>query len=189
MKKNFKSVLIALLSVLMIGLIGCGNDKTTTENSNSQTNTPTTKEEYAKYLDERYNYYLGDSKLTTDYNVYADDFKYTGSNEEFVTAYGDAYGTLKTQLLSLKSDLETNVQKGTDEVDELNQNVITSIDKTVASIDDFDENYKTNVKDYGTLTNDDMIKGFQSIGRAPYDARTELDKLVKDAKNTLNIKH
>ena len=84
--------------------------------------------------------------------------------------------------------METNIKKGTSEVDKLNQEVITSIDKVVLSIDDFNQSYSTKVKDYGTLAKDEMVKGMQAVGRVPHDARMELDRLVKDAKNTLGIK-
>lgn len=187
MRKKLKSILLIALSVLMLGLVGCGDDKAASDSDTSSKDTPTTKEEYVKYLNDRYNYYLSDSKLTTDYNIYVDDFNYNGTNEEFITAYGDAYSTLRTQLLALKSDLESKVKKGTTEVDKLNQKVITSIDKVVISIDDFDQSYSTKVKDYGTLAKDDIVKGMQALGRVPHDARMELDKLVKDAKNTLGI--
>lgn len=187
MRKKLKSLLLITLSLLMLGLVGCGDGKTTSDSDTSSKDTPTTKEEYAKYLNDRYNYYLSDSKLSSDYDIYVDSFTYNGTNEEFLTAYGDAYGTLRTQLLALKSDLETNIKKGTSEVDKLNQEVITSIDKVVLSIDDFNQSYSTKVKDYGTLAKDEMVKGMQAVGRVPHDARMELDRLVKDAKNTLGI--
>lgn len=60
-----------------------------------------------KYLNYRYNYYLRNSKLSADYR--------------------NSYDTLRTQLLALKADLETNVKKDTSQVDKLNQEVITSM--------------------------------------------------------------
>ncbi|GAA0692516.1 MULTISPECIES: hypothetical protein [Clostridium] len=188
MKIKLRSLLLIVLSIFMIGLVGCGNDKASSDNNNSSSDTATTKEEYVKYLNDRYTHHLGNSALSNDYNIYSDNYSFKGTNEEFITGYGTAYGNLKTQLTSLKKVLETNVKKGTTEVDKLNKDVMDSIDKTIASIDKFNETYSTKVKDYGSSTKEEMITGFKDIGKAPHDARMELDKLVKDAKNTLGVK-
>lgn len=193
MIKNIKLLSILILAMLMLIFVGCSNntsDKnnsgTTTENNSTNT-TATTKQDYEKYLSERYDYYFDNTKLYDDYDIYSDDFNFNGTNEEFITVYNNSYADLKTNLEAFKKDLQSYVKKGTPEVDKLNEQVITSIDKSINSTDKFTADFATKTKDYATLTKDEMVKGLKDIGRIPHDARMELDKLVDDAKEKLGM--
>lgn len=193
MKFKIKSLLIVSLSISMLLLSGCGNDTSnnvsdnsnntnTTDNSaadnstnnNSNNTAAPTNEEYYTYLTDRYNYYFDNYALDTTY-------------DEFITVYNGNYEDLKRDLVSFKNDLETNVAKGNAEVDKVNAEVITSIDKAIISVDDYNSTFSEKAKDYAKLSKDEIIKGLRALARAPHDARMELHKLVTDAKNTLGI--
>ena len=203
MKSNFKPLLFFLLSVLMVTMVGCSNTKTNTNaNTNGTTNgntapenntsaskvNPPTNEEYYTYLTDRYNYYFKDNPLDTTYDIFVDDYVYDNTYDEFITAYNGSYDELKVNLEAFKNDLENNVAKGNTEVDKVNAEVITSVDKAIISVDDYSSTFTEKAKDYATLSKDEVIKGLRGLARAPHDARVELDKLINDAKNTLNIK-
>lgn len=206
MKKNIKGLILSVLLVAMamVSLVGCGDsDKNTNQDnqgsgstsqnsseSNKQENTtPMTKEEYESYLTERYDYYFDNDTVDAEYeiyDIYDDNFDY-GVYDEFITGYTDFTNKERANLEAFKKDLETNVRKGTPEVDKLNDQVITAIDKAIVETDKYTETFAEKTKDYGTLAKDEVIKGLRDIGRIPHDARVELDKLVDDAKNTLGI--
>ena len=184
MKSKFKLLALTLVSLLMLTMAGCGCNSAKDDTAQK----PPTNEEYYNYLNERYNHYFKDSKLNNDYDIFAEDFTYDGTYEEFIGAYNNSYNDLKTNLEAFKNDLENNVVKGNAEVDKKNQEVITSIDKNITEVDKYTSGFATETKDYATLGKDEVIKGLRAIGRAPHEAKLELDKLVDDAKNSLGIK-
>ena len=206
MKFKIKSLLLVSLSISMLLLSGCGNDTSnnvsdnsnntnTTDNSaadnstnnNSNNTAAPTNEEYYTYLTDRYNYYFDNYALDTTYDIYVDDFTFDDTYDEFITVYNGNYEDLKRDLVSFKNDLETNVSKGNAEVDKVNAEVITSIDKAIISVDDYNSTFSEKANDYAKLSKDEIIKGLRALARAPHDARMELHKLVTDAKNTLGI--
>ncbi|SCI72948.1 Uncharacterised protein [uncultured Clostridium sp.] len=190
--KNIKLVSALLLAMLLTTFISCSNNDSTTNDStntteNNTSTTATTKEDYEKYLTERYDYYFDNSKLDNDYDIYSDDFTFNGTNEEFLVAYNNSYNDLKTNLEAFKNDLNNYVKKGTSEVDKLNADVITNIDKAIASVDDYTGSFAEKTKDYATLAKDEMVKGLKDIGKASHDAMEDLDNLVDNAKAKLGI--
>lgn len=194
--KNIKLVSALLLALLLTTFIGCSNNDSSTNDSqnNSQTTnenntstTATTKEDYEKYLTERYDYYFDNSKLDNDYDIYSDDFTFNGTNEEFLVAYNNSYNDLKTNLEAFKNDLNNYVKKGTPEVDKLNADVITNIDKAITSVDDYTGGFAEKTKDYATLAKDEMVKGLKDIGKASHDAMDNLENLIDNAKEKLGI--
>ena len=198
MRKNNKLILGLLLTLFMLTLVACGtnktsgkeNNKTPATNNASNNTAPMTKEEYAKYLSERYDYYFDNDtveKQYETYNIYNDTFDYSGTYNEFITGFTNFYGAQRDNLKAFKKDLETNVRKGTPEVDKLNQEIITAIDKAILADDKYHEGFGTTTKDYGTLAKDEVIKGLRDIGRAPHEARVELDELIDNAKDKLGI--
>lgn len=198
MRKNKKLILGLLLTLFMLTLVACGTNKTSGKENNktpatdnaSNNTAPMTKEEYAKYLSERYDYYFDNDtveKQYETYNIYNDTFDYSGTYNEFITGFTNFYGVQRDNLKAFKKDLETNVRKGTPEVDKLNQEIITAIDKAILADDKYHEGFGTTTKDYGTLAKDEVIKGLRDIGRAPHEARVELDELIDNAKDKLGI--
>ena len=119
MKKRFKLLSLLLLSLLLFGLVGCGDNKS----NDSTAKNPPTNQEYFDYLTERYNYYFSNSALDTTYDIYVDDFTYDNTYYEFITSYTGSYNQLKTNLEAFKNDLKNNVVKGNDEVDKYNQEI------------------------------------------------------------------
>lgn len=193
MKKNFKVISLLLLSLLLFGLVSCGdnntnNDSTNTKNNSTDTKNPPTNQEYYNYLTERYNHYFNNDTLDATYDIYVDDFTYDNSYDEFITAYNGSYDQLKTNLEAFKSDLENNVVKGNTEVDKYNQEVITATDKAIIAVDDYTGGFTEKAKDYATLSKDEVIKGLRSLTLGAHNAKMDLDNLVKDAKNKLGIK-
>lgn len=182
--KNIKVISSLLLAILIMTLVSCSNNGSNTNNTSSN---PTTKEEYANYLEERYNYYFGDSSIYNNYDIYEEDFTFNGTTEEFITAYDDSYINLKSDLESFKADLKNFVKSGTPEVDKLNAEVITDIDKAIVSVDDYNAGVAEKTKDYATLAKDEVIKGFRNIGKASHDAMDNLENLVDNAKDRLGI--
>lgn len=184
MKKRFKLLSLLLLSLLLFGLVGCGDNKS----NDSTAKNPPTNQEYFDYLTERYNHYFSNSALDTTYDIYVDDFTYDNTYYEFITSYAGSYTQLKTNLEAFKSDLENNVIKGNDEVDKYNQDVITTTDKAIIAVDDYNGSFVEKTKDYATLSKDEVVKGLRNLTLEAHDARIELKNLVNDAKNKLGIK-
>lgn len=193
MLKKTKFTVSLILSALMLLSVGCSSNNTTDDQSNmdnsSEINTAnaTTKEDYEKYLNQRYEYYFDNSKLYNEYDIYSDNFMYDGTNEDFVSMYDTEYNNLKTNLESFKNDLTTNVVRGDAEVDKYNDSVISSIDNTISSINQFGTDFSTKAKDYVTLTTDEMVQGVRDLGKLPHEARLKLDDLVENAKDALGI--
>ena len=187
MKKNLKSLSLFLVSLIMLTLVGCSNNKTSNNSSNSATNTPPTNQEYYDYLTERYDHYFKDNLLNTTYDIYVDDFTYDNSSDEFITAYNGSYDELKADLEAFKKDLQDNVVKGNAEVDKFNQEVITATDKAIISVDDYNGSFSEKAKDYATLSKDEVVKGLKSIGLDVHNAKLDLDNLIDTAKSRLGV--
>ncbi|WP_343009552.1 hypothetical protein [Clostridium celatum] len=187
MKKNLKSLSLFLVSLIMLTLVGCSNNKTSNNSSNSDTNTPPTNQEYYDYLTERYDHYFKDNLLNTTYDIYVDDFTYDNSYDEFITAYNGSYDELKADLEAFKKDLQDNVVKGNAEVDKFNQEVITATDKAIISVDDYNGSFSEKAKDYATLSKDEVVKGLKSIGLDVHNAKLDLDNLIDTAKSRLGV--
>ncbi|MBM6859896.1 hypothetical protein H9X78_05220 [Clostridium saudiense] len=194
--KNTKLISALLLAMALTTFISCSNNNSHTDGStsnsqnateNNTSTTSTTKEDYEKYLTERYDYYFANTKLHNDYDIYSDDFIFNGTNEEFLASYNNSYNDLKANLEAFKNDLNNYVKKGTPEVDKLNAEVITNIDKAITSVDDYTGSFAEKTKDYATLTKDEMVKGLRDIGKASHDAMNDLENLVDDAKAKLGI--
>ena len=142
--KNIKLVSALLLAMLLTTFISCSNNGSNKNNSsnnsqntteNNTSTTATTKEDYEKYLTERYTHYFGDPSKAPEYDIYAEDFTFNGTTEEFLTIYNNSYNDLKTNLEAFKADLQNYVKKGTPEVDKLNADVIAEVDKTITAVD------------------------------------------------------
>ena len=187
MKKNLKSLSLFLVSLIMLTLVGCSNNKTSNNSSNSATNTPPTNQEYYDYLTERYDHYFKDNLLNTTYDIYVDDFTYDNSYDEFITAYNGSYDELKADLEAFKKDLQDNVVKGNAEVDKFNQEVITATDKAIISVDDYNGSFSEKAKDYATLSKDEVVKGLKSIGLDVHNAKLDLDNLIDTSKSRLGV--
>lgn len=204
MKKYLSVLTILGLSLAMVAFTGCGKDGVTdtpntpskvednTANKDTATkDTPTTKEEYGKYISERYDYYFKNDTLGEEYNrynIYNDEFTYNGTYDEFVTGFNDFYAKDRANLEAFKKDIEANYRKGDPEVDKYHNEVITSIDKAIAASDEYGTSFTEKTKDYGTLAKDEVVKGLRDLGRVPHEARMEFNKLVNDAKNRMGIK-
>ena len=99
--------------------------------------------------------------LDTTYDIYVDDFTFDDTYDEFITVYNGNYEDLKRDLVSFKNDLETNVAKGNAEVDKVNAEVITSIDKAIISVDDYNSTFSEKTKDYAKLSKDEIMDLFK----------------------------
>lgn len=193
MKKNFKVIsLLLLLSLLLFGLISCGDNNTNnnsdnTNNNSTDTKNPPTNQEYYDYLTERFNHYFENNDLDTTYDVFVDNFTYDGTYDEFITTYNDNYTKLKTNLEAFKSDLENNVVKGNDEVDKYNQEVITATDKAIIAVDDYTGSFTEKAKDYATLSKDEVVKGLRTLTLGAHNARLDLKNMIDNAKDKLGI--
>lgn len=204
MKKYLSVLTILGLSLAMVAFTGCGKDGVTdtpntpakvednTANKDTATkDTPTTKEEYGKYISERYDYYFKNDTLGEEYNrynIYNDEFTYNGTYDEFVTGFNDFYAKDRANLEAFKKDIEANYRKGDPEVDKYHNELMTSIDKAIAASDEYGTSFTEKTKDYGTLAKDEVVKGLRDLGRVPHEARMEFNKLVNDAKNRMGIK-
>lgn len=204
MKKYLSVLTILGLSLAMVAFTGCGTDgvddspntpskvEDNTANKDTATkDTPTTKEEYGKYISERYDYYFKNGTLGEEYNrynIYNDEFTYNGTYDEFVTGFNDFYAKDRANLEAFKKDIEANYRKGDPEVDKYHNELMTSIDKAIAASDEYGTSFTEKTKDYGTLAKDEVVKGLRDLGRVPHEARMEFNKLVNDAKNRMGIK-
>lgn len=192
MKYKFKSLFLIALSVFMLVLVGCtsndtNNDSSNNSTTNSDSKNPPTNEEYYTYLTDEYNKYLN-SNLNDDYDVYVEDFTYDGTYDEFVAGYNTSYENLRSNLEAFKKDLETNVVKGNADVDKLNAEVITGIDKAIIAVDDYTGSFTEKTKDYASLSKDEVVKGFRDIGSSVHNARLDLKNMIDNAKDKLGIK-
>lgn len=192
MKKNFKVISLLLLSLLLFGLISCGDNNTNnnsdnTNNNSTDTKNPPTNQEYYDYLTERFNHYFENNELDTTYDVFVDNFTYDGTYDEFITTYNNDYAQLKTNLEAFKSDLKNNVVKGNNEVDKYNQEVITATDKAIIAVDDYTGSFTEKAKDYATLSKDEVVKGLRTLTLGAHNARLDLKNMIDNAKDKLGI--
>lgn len=198
MKNYLKILTLIVLTVGTLAMVGCGSDekdvketpKAEQEKIADSTGTMT-KEEYAAFLQEKYNYYLNNPENEAQYdvyNIYDEQFSYMGTYDEFITGYNQFAGEERAKLEAFKKELETNVPKGNPEVDAINADVITALDEALLASDDYGKDFETKAKDYGTYTKDQVIKGLRDLGRVPYEARKGVENLVEDVKNRLQIK-
>ncbi|MBC5628269.1 hypothetical protein H8S20_05110 [Clostridium sp. NSJ-6] len=194
--KNIKLVSALLLAMLLTTFISCSNNGSNKNNSsnnsqntteNNTSTTATTKEDYEKYLTERYTHYFGDPSKAPEYDIYAEDFTFNGTTEEFLTIYNNSYNDLKTNLEAFKADLQNYVKKGTPEVDKLNADVIAEVDKTITAVDKHNAGFVETTKDYATLAKDEVVKGLRTIGNASHNAMNDLKEMVNNAKSKLSI--
>ncbi|MGL5149341.1 MAG: hypothetical protein ACRC7N_02060 [Clostridium sp.] len=193
MNKRIKILVLSIMTVATIGLVGC-SDKVVNDSGKNNTQQNQTqnmsKDEYEKYVIGRYDYYFDSNKVDKGYDiydVYDDDFTYNGTYNEFVVGYNDFYTKDRANLESFKKDIQDNYKKGNAEVDKVYNDVMTSIDKSIASMDEYGASFAEKTKDYGTLAKDEVIKGLKDIGRVPHEARLELDRMIESAKDRLNI--
>lgn len=194
--KNIKLVSALLLAMLLTTFISCSNNGSNKNNSsnnsqntteNNTSTTATTKEDYEKYLTERYTHYFGDPSKAPEYDIYAEDFTFNGTTEEFLTIYNNSYNDLKTNLEAFKADLQNYVKKGTPEVDKLNADVIAEVDKTITAVDKHNAGFVETTKDYATLAKDEVVKGLRTVGNASHNAMNDLKEMVNNAKSKLGI--
>ena len=194
--KNIKLVSALLLAMLLTTFISCSNNGSNKNNSsnnsqntteNNTSTTATTKEDYEKYLTERYTHYFGDPSKAPEYDIYAEDFTFNGTTEEFLTIYNNSYNDLKTNLEAFKADLQNYVKKGTPEVDKLNADVIAEVDKTITAVDKHNAGFVETTKDYATLAKDEVVKGLRTVGNASHNAMNDLKEMVTNAKSKLGI--
>lgn len=194
--KNIKLVSALLLAMLLTTFISCSNNGSNKNNSsnnsqntteNNTSTTATTKEDYEKYLTERYTHYFGDPNKAPEYDIYAEDFTFNGTTEEFLTIYNNSYNDLKTNLEAFKADLQNYVKKGTPEVDKLNADVIAEVDKTITAVDKHNAGFVETTKDYATLAKDEVVKGLRTVGNASHNAMNDLKEMVNNAKSKLGI--
>ena len=194
--KNIKLVSALLLAMLLTTFISCSNNGSNKSNSsnnsqntteNNTSTTATTKEDYEKYLTERYTHYFGDPSKAPEYDIYAEDFTFNGTTEEFLTIYNNSYNDLKTNLEAFKADLQNYVKKGTPEVDKLNADVIAEVDKTITAVDKHNAGFVETTKDYATLAKDEVVKGLRTVGNASHNAMNDLKEMVNNAKSKLGI--
>lgn len=194
--KNIKLVSALLLAMLLTTFISCSNNGSNKNNSsnnsqntteNNTSTTATTKEDYEKYLTERYTHYFGDPSKVPEYDIYAEDFTFNGTTEEFLTIYNNSYNDLKTNLEAFKADLQNYVKKGTPEVDKLNADVIAEVDKTITAVDKHNAGFVETTKDYATLAKDEVVKGLRTVGNTSHNAMNDLKEMVNNAKSKLGI--
>lgn len=196
MKKYLLILTFAVVTSMTAFITGCGgNDnkdveeisKTAQEEAANSTGTMT-KEEYAEFLEDRYEYYLDNDELDAKYDVYNfydEEFSYMGSYDEFLSGLNQFAGEERTNLEGLKKELETKVKRGNPEVDAVNDEIIAAINEAILSSDTSSKDFETKAKDYGTYTKDEVIKGLRDLGRVPYEARKAVEDLVEKAKEKL----
>ena len=198
MKKYLTVLTILGLSLSVLAFTGCGKDDMSdtpntppaAEDNKANNETPMTKAEYGKYVSERYDYYFDNDTIDAQYdvyNIYDDEFNYTGTYDQFITGFNDFYSKDSANLEAFKKDVEANYRKGDPEVDKYHNELITSIDKAILASDDYGTSFAEKTKDYGTLAKDEVVKGLRDLGRVPHEARMELNKLVDEAKDRMGI--
>lgn len=197
MRKIFKPLILLIGALLIFALTGCSNgDKTnnetgtTSENNTANEISPMNKVEYEKYLSERYDYYFDNDVIDSQYDIYDiydDDFNYTGTYDEFINGYTIFYNQETANLKAFRNDLQTNVRRGDPEVDKINDEIITSVDKAIIDSEEYGKTFIEKTKDYGTLAKDQIISGLRDIGRIPYESRKALDKLIDDVDDRLGV--
>lgn len=196
MKNKLKVLTVAAATLVMIAFTGCGKDEEPVvpppapAQENVNNTTPMTKSEYEAYLTSRYDYYFDNETIGAQYDmydIYDNDFSYKGTYDEFISGYNDFYTQDKANLEAFRKDLEANVRRGDAEVDKLNDEIMTSLDKAILAAEDYGKTFTEKTKEYGTMAKEEAIKGLRDIGRIPYETRVELDKLVDEAKDRLGI--
>lgn len=203
MKKNLKFLTVTGLVIMSIMsmFVGCGSDDEpvpeTISAQDNQVKTPAqdnvipmTKKEYDTYLIERYNYYFNNPTVNeqySSYNIYAPEFAYNGTYQEFLTGFDEFTTTQRENLEAFKKDLETNVRFGNPDVDRINSEIITSVDRAIASSQQYTEQLKVDTNDIGDVGLDEFFVGLREFFRFPYLERESINRLIEDAKDRLGV--
>lgn len=193
MNKRLKTLSIMTSLMVLLNFAGCGGDGTVkpqqnSENEVSQNKTVSSKEEYAKYIDEKAKLYFSDLKVDTAYDFNKIDQATIDVSDDYVNGMKTSYNDLEERLQSFKTDLETNVKTNDKEVKKLNDKMIASIDKNLDEIKKANSSLSDNSKDLLSKSKDDFVSAMKKIGEAPSKARNELYDMIKDTRNTLGIK-
>lgn len=191
MNKHLKTLTLGILTILAVGVVSCSNNTDDMTNETPQTQTDTmSATDYEKYAVDRYNYYFHNDQLGMQYdmyNIYSDNFDYTGTYDEFVTGYNDFYTKDKANLEAYKKDLESNYKAGDPEVDKVYNDIMGSVNNSLTAMNDYSESFVEKTKDYATLAKDEVKQGLRDLGEVPHNARVELDKMIQSAKDRLNM--
>ena len=195
MNKRIRALTLAAAAAIVLNFCGCGEEKTVEPQQNSGTGAQSseaasisTKEDYAKYLEDRSNVYLKDLKIDTEYDFDKLDAAKVDVSEDMVKGTKTSYEDLRKGLENLKTDLETNVKSDDEEVKKMNEKVIASIDKNLAEIKKANESLDKDGDGLLKKSKEDFISTMKDIEKAPREAKDELTKMITDAKNTLGIK-
>lgn len=195
MNKRIKALSLAAAAAMVFNFTGCGGEKTVQPQENSgagaqssEAKMISTKEDYAKYLEDRSNVYLKDLKIDSDYDFDKLDAATVNVSEDLVNGTKTSYTDMQKGLENLKTDLETNVKSDDEEVNKMNKEVIASIDKNLAEIKKANESLDKDSEGLLKKSKEDFISSMKDIQKAPRAAKDELTKMIGDAKNTLGIK-
>lgn len=186
MKKKFKSLIFALLGVIilgMVGMVGCTKSSTDmpTEPMNPE-GTMTKPEEYKKTLDEKIKTYMGGESLGKKYDFSA----VTEDNKQQVyEEYEKYYTNLDTELTNLRNELSSNVVKGDATVDQLNKTIIDNIDNLKMQISSAKSDLDANSGNLMKMTKDEFVKAMGDIEIKLYDARIKLQDSIDSAQKNL----
>lgn len=196
MNKKLKMIVSStLICCSALCFAGCGDEDTVQpqENSNNEMTNDTenqtisTKEQYANYLDTQSKKYLSELAIDTDYDFDKVSEDTVELNEDYINAIKESYGDEVEKLTMLKNDLKNNVKSDDKEVNDLNNKVIESIDKNIKEIEGTRTTIGEKTKDLMGETKAYFISSMKEIQKLPKEAKSEYDKLVQDAKNTLGI--
>lgn len=186
MKKKFKSLIFALLGVMivgMIGMVGCTNKSTDMPNEPMSPEKNMTKaEEYKKMLDEKIKTYMGGVKLGAKY-----DFSdVTDENKQKVyEEYEKYYTNLDTELSNLRNELSTKVIKGDSAVDQINKTIIDNIDNLKMKISSAKSDLDANSSNLMNMSKDEFVKTMDGIESNLYEARVKLQNSIESAQKNL----
>ncbi len=185
--KNIKLVSALLLAMLLTTFISCSNNGSNKNNSsnnsqntteNNTSTTATTKEDYEKYLTERYTHYFGDPSKAPEYDIYAEDFTFNGTTEEFLTIYNNSYNDLKMNLEAFKADLQNYVKKGTPEVDKLNATFNGTTEEFLTIYNNSYNDLKMNLEAFKADLQNYVKKGTPEVDKLNADVIAEVDKTI-----------
>lgn len=187
MGKKFKSLIFALVGIMMfgiVGMVGCTKNSTEmpTEPISPEDKAMTKPEEYKNMLDEKIKTYMGDIKLSTEYDFsdVTDD-----SKKEVYDAYKKYYTNLDTELTNLENELKTNVVKGDAIVDKANQQIINNIGNLKDVINKNLNELDTNMDSILNMSKEDFTNKMKELEKSSYEARVKLQNSIEEAQNSL----
>ena len=205
---NKKLLALGLTVALSLGAVACNTKETQNSNKKQTQNTvPSTSEQQNRDLGQQnttvgndyteryqtgYNNYIKGLENYTMYNTaettreYYKTNEYPG-NEKYVNDLKSAYKDSKEKIRTFIDDLKNNAKTDDADLKKMNENLISSGERTIDNIDKRLKKLDELPKDIMNKSQDEFINAVDEATRIEDDTENGFDKLLRDMNNALGL--